>query len=125
VSGGALTVVVKDLKIGNKVSMVQVDLQTKGNDWKLVTRVTSLVTQGNLVTEKGVAGKKSSNYKDSLPRKVSDRVLKVLCPITLKYFAQSQSSTLEGAWRLAPLCLFALETDLNRKSLTIHYPGVF
>jgi hypothetical protein len=36
------------------------------------------------VTEKGVTGKKSSNYKDSLPEKVSDRVLKVLCPITLK-----------------------------------------
>jgi hypothetical protein len=125
VPGGALTVVVKDLKIGNKVSMVQVDLQTKGDDDALVTRVTSLVTQGNLVTEKGVTGKKLSNYKDSLPRKVSDQVLKVLCPITLRYFAQSQSFTLEGAWRLPPLGLFPLETDLNRKTLTIHYPGVF
>jgi hypothetical protein len=111
VPGGALTVVVKDLKIGNKVSMVQVDLQTKDETGKLVTRVTSLVTQGNLVTEKGVTGKKLSNYKDSLPKKVSDQILKVLCPITLRYFAQSQFRTLEGSWRVPPfLGLFALET---------------
>jgi hypothetical protein len=103
-----VTAVVKDLKIGNKVSMVQVDLQTKGDDGRLVTRVTSLVTQGNLVTEKGVTGKKLSNYKDSLPRKVSDRVINVFCPITLGYFAQSRSCTLGGAWRLEPLGLFAL-----------------
>ena len=77
--------------------MVQVDLQTTDADEKLVTRVTSLVTQGNLVTEKGVTGKKLSNYKDSLPRKVSDGVLKILCLIILRYFAQSQSCSLEGA----------------------------
>lgn len=77
-----MTLVVKDVKIGNRVSMVQIDLQTKDDDGKLVTRVTSLVTQGNLVTERGVTGKMPSKYKASLPKKVSShQVLQILCPI--------------------------------------------
>jgi len=50
---------------------------------------------------------------------------KLFVPLPLRCFAQSQSCTLEGAWRLAPFGLFALETDLNRKTLTVHYPGIF
>ena len=99
-----MTAVVKDLKIGNKVSMVQVDLQTKDDDEKLVTRVTSLVTQGNLVTEKGVTGKKSSNYKDSLPRKVSDdRVLKTLCPTTPEMLCSVSVMYPRGGLETGPL----------------------
>jgi hypothetical protein len=60
---------VKDLKIGRRLSVVQIELQTKGQDGKLATRTTAIVTQGNLATESGPTGKSPYNFKADLPRR--------------------------------------------------------
>jgi hypothetical protein len=44
VPGGAVTLKIKDLKIGKKISMVQVELMRKAKDGKLSTCTTAIVT---------------------------------------------------------------------------------
>lgn len=49
--------------------MVQIELQTKGQDEKFATRTTAIVAQGNLATENGPTGKSPYNFKADLPKR--------------------------------------------------------
>ena len=69
VPSGPVFCVVKDVKIGRKLSTVQVDVQVKGKDEKLVTCTTATVTQGNLAKEMGVSGTVPSVVKAGMPRR--------------------------------------------------------
>ncbi|KAF4630465.1 hypothetical protein G7Y89_g7679 [Cudoniella acicularis] len=71
---GPLVFAFRDIKLGRKFSVVEVEIKAKGRDGKLSTRAVAIVTQGNLATEAGATWEnceKSANAP--VPRHLCER----------------------------------------------------
>jgi acyl-coenzyme A thioesterase PaaI-like protein len=100
---GEVRIVVEDLKIGRKISMVRVEVQIEDEAGKFATRTISLVTQGNLAAQQGINGPISLSLKSTMPHRedcerwVPKWALEmVLVNLKLQYFIPSGG--LDARW---------------------------